>query len=175
MGAAERRPPCRPKTTFLRFTVRLRAGNDRVPLPRQDASMRRLALLLGTVALLALAGTAAAGPRSKPPPFPAMPAGFTHAEINVTIAGVPHTLILDRGRIGLVGPRNMALRESDGTLVVIPLSAQTIVQPAGLHLTISNLRRGMNVDAMRVDEGAAVRIRIRGKLAKLAGRLTATP
>jgi hypothetical protein len=31
----------------------------------------------------------------------------------------------------------------------------------------------MNVDAMRVDEGPAVRIRIRGKVAKLAGRLTA--
>ncbi len=137
--------------------------------------MRRLAVLFGTVALLALAGTAAAGPKSKPPPFPAMPVGFTHAEINITLAGVPHTLILDRGRIVLVGPRNMALRESDGTLVVIPISAQTIVQPPALRFTIYDLRRGLNVDAMRVDEGAAVRIRIRGKVAKLAGRLAAAP
>ena len=135
--------------------------------------MSRRALLVGTVALLALSGTAGAAGGSKPPPFPAMPVGFTHAEINITLAGVPHTLILDRGRIVLVGPRNMALRESDGTLVIVPLSPQTIVQPPALRFTIYDLRRGMNVDAMRIDEGAAVRIRIRGRVAKLAGRLVA--
>jgi hypothetical protein len=130
--------------------------------------MRRLAVLVITVVLAALAVTAVAAAR-KPPPFPPLPAGSTHAEINVKIAGALHTLILDRGRIVLVGPRNMLLRESDGTAVVIPLSPDTIVQPAGY--TIYSLRRGMNVDAMRIDEGAAVRVRIRGKAALKASRL----
>jgi hypothetical protein len=130
--------------------------------------MRRLAVLVGTLTILALAVTAVAAAR-KPPPFPPLPAGSTHAEINVKIAGQLHTLILDRGRIVLVGPRNMLLRESDGTAVVIPLSPDTIVQPAGF--TVYDLRRGMNVDAMRIDEGAAVRVRIRGKAAFKASRL----
>ena len=136
--------------------------------------MLRVAVLWGTIAVLALAGSAAAGGKLKPPAFPPLPAGSTHAEINVTLGGVPHTLILDRGKIALVGPRNMALRESDGTLVVIPIAPTTIVQPPALHLTIHDLRRGMNVDAMRIDEGSAVRIRIRGKVTlKALGRLAA--
>jgi hypothetical protein len=136
--------------------------------------MRRVAIILFAIALLALAGSAAAAGRAKPPPFPPLPAGSTHAEINVTIGGVPHTLILDRGKIAAVGPRNMALRESDGTLVVIPIAPTTIVQPPALHFTIYDLRRGMNVDAMRIDEGSAVRIRLRGKVAlKALGRLAA--
>ena len=130
--------------------------------------MRRLAVLVGTLIFLAVVGSAAAAAR-KPPPFPPLPAGSTHAEINVKIAGQLHTLILDRGRIVLVGPRNMLLREDDGTAVVIPLSPDTIVQPAGL--TIYDLRRGMIVDAMRIDDGAAVRVRVRGKAALRASRL----
>jgi hypothetical protein len=129
--------------------------------------MRRLAVLAGTLILLTLVVTAAAAAR-KPPAFPPLPAGTTHAEINVKIAGALHTLILDRGRITLVGPRNMLLHESDGTNVVVPLSPDTIVQPVGF--TIYGLRRGMNVDAMRIDEGAAVRVRIRGKAALKASR-----
>ena len=123
--------------------------------------MRNLAVLVGTLIVLATATTAGAAGGRKPPPFPPLPAGATHAEINVKIAGALHTLILDRGRIVLVGPRNMLVHESDGTNVVIPLSPDTIVQPAGL--TIFDLRRGMKVDAMRIDDGAAVRVRVRGK------------
>jgi len=130
--------------------------------------MRRLAVIVGTLIMLTLATTAAAAGR-KPPAFPPLPIGTTHAEINVKIAGQLHTLILDRGRIVLVGPRNMLLRESDGTAVVVPLSPDTIVQPA--PFTIYDLRRGMNVDAMRIDEGAAVRVRIRGRAGLKASRL----
>jgi hypothetical protein len=133
--------------------------------------MRKLAVLVGTLIVLATATTAGAAGGRKPPPFPPLPAGATHAEINVKIAGMVHTLILDRGRIVLVGPRNMLLHESDGTNVVVPLSPDTIIQPAGLGLTIFDLRRGMNVDAMRIDDGAAVRVRIRGKAALKASRL----
>ena len=135
--------------------------------------MRRLVVLVGTLTVLALAATAAAAGR-KPPPFPPLPAGSTHAEINVKIAGQLHTLIIDRGRIVLAGPRNMLLHESDGTNVVIPLSPDTIVQPAGF--TIYDLRRGLTVDAMRIDDGAAVRVRVRGKAAlRAASRLAAAP
>jgi hypothetical protein len=137
--------------------------------------MRRSAVIVGTlVVALAVAAGAFAGGRKQPPPFPPLPAGSTHAEINVKIAGELHTLILDRGRIVVAGPRNMLLHENDGTNVVIPLSSDTIVQPG--NFTVYDLRRGMNVDAMRIDEGAAVRVRIRGKASvKAAGRLAAAP
>ena len=54
------------------------------------------ALLSVSIASLALAtaGAAAVGP--------ALPAGWTHAEINFSVNRVPHTLILDRGRVTTV-------------------------------------------------------------------------
>jgi hypothetical protein len=120
--------------------------------------MRKLALLLATLALLSFAAVASA--KRVVPPFPKLPVGFTHAEINVKLGRDLHTLILDRGRIARVTFVQLTLLESDGSRQVIPLSAQTIVQPIFLHLTIADLRRGMLVDTMRVDEGAAVRVRV---------------
>lgn len=128
--------------------------------------MRRLLLHLCAFATLALAATAAgaaAGARGGPPPpqFPPLPGQWTHTTINRRIRGEWHTLILDRGRIVQVGAKKMTLLESDGTSVTIPLDVGTIVQPQGLGLTVFDLRRGMGVDAMRIDGGAAVRVRVR--------------
>jgi hypothetical protein len=122
--------------------------------------MRRLAALTAVLALVVVGGAGAA--RLGPPPFPNLPAGFTHGTFNVKIGKHLHTLILDRGRIAQIAPDglSMTLREGDGTRVVVPLSVQTIVQPPRLHFTIYDLRKGYAVDAMRVDEGAAVRVRI---------------
>ena len=123
--------------------------------------MRRLAALGVTLAFVALAGTAIAA-RLGPPAFPQLPDGFTHATVNVKIGKHLHTLILDRGRIVQLAPdqTEMTLLEADGTRVVVPLSPQTIVMPVRLSLTIYDLRRGLMVDTMRVDQGAAVRVRI---------------
>jgi hypothetical protein len=75
--------------------------------------MRRLAATtFALLTLLVLAGAAAGagGPgrgngNGGVPQFPQVPGNWTHVEINVTIKGTPHTLILDRGRITQVSRR----------------------------------------------------------------------
>jgi len=140
---------------------------------RHSSSMRRLVVVLLTLSLALLSATATAGaarkPKPKPPPFPRLPAGTTHAEINVKIGRVPHTLILDRGRIVQVSLTGMTVLESDGTREQVPLDDQTIVQFRKTRLTTAALRRGMNIDAMRIDDGAAVRVRIRSLPRRLRG------
>lgn len=123
--------------------------------------MRKLAVLIAAVSLLAGAG-AAAGARGGPPQIPRIPGKWSHAEINVTIRKVQHTLIVDRGRIVEVAMTQLTLRESDGTTVVVPLSGETIVTVRGRPASISNLRRRMFATTLRVDGGAAVRVRAAG-------------
>ena len=72
------------------------------------------------------------------------------AEINVKIAGALHTLILDRGRIVLVGPRNMLLHESDGTNVVIQTVTGFGEPPARFaHVTIREIGTNANPHTIR--------------------------
>jgi hypothetical protein len=117
--------------------------------------MRRLAAL---IAVLALAGTTAAA-ADTPPPFPRLPGTWSHAEINVTIHHVQHTLILDRGRIAVATPGQLLIRESGAVFVTVPLSQATIVTIDGVPSTIYNLRRRMQAMTMRIDGGAAVRVK----------------
>jgi hypothetical protein len=119
--------------------------------------MRRLALVL-TVLALAWAGTAFAGGGSKVPPIPRVPGQWTHVEINRKIGKTPHTLILDRGRIVQASATQITIREL-GSPVPIPLSPETLVVIDGLAATPSDLRRKMTVVTMRIDGGAAVRVR----------------
>ena len=120
--------------------------------------MRKLAVLFAALSLLACAGTAA-GAGGAPPQIPRIPGTWSHAEINVTIKRVPHTLIVDRGKIAEITTTQLTLREGAGVNVVIPLSAQTIVMVDGAPATISDLRRRMTATTLRVDGGAAVRVR----------------
>jgi hypothetical protein len=120
--------------------------------------MRKLATLLAALSLLACAGTAA-GAGGAPPQIPRIPGTWSHAEINVTIKRVPHTLIVDRGRIAEITTTQLTLREGAGVSVVIPLSAQTIVMIDGSPATVSDLRRRMTATTLRVDGGPAVRVR----------------
>jgi hypothetical protein len=120
--------------------------------------MRKLAILLAALSLLACAGTAA-GAGGAPPQIPRIPGTWSHAEINVTIKRVPHTLIVDRGRIAEITTTQLTLREGAGVSVVIPLSAQTIVMIDGSPATVSDLRRRMTATTLRVDGGPAVRVR----------------
>jgi hypothetical protein len=120
--------------------------------------MRKLAVLFAALSLLACAGTAA-GAGGAPPQIPRIPGTWSHAEINVTIRRVPHTLIVDRGKIAEITTTQLTLREGAGVNVVIPLSAQTIVMVDGAPATISDLRRRMTATTLRVDGGAAVRVR----------------
>jgi hypothetical protein len=123
--------------------------------------MRKLAALFAALSLLACAG-AAAGAGGGPPQIPRIPGTWSHAEINVTIKRIPHTLIVDRGKIVEITNTQLTLRERDGNTVntvVIPLASQTIITLDGRPAAVSNLRRRMTATTLRVDGGAAVRVR----------------
>ena len=120
--------------------------------------MRKFALLIAVLGTLALSATAAFA--EKTPPFPNIPGNWSHAEINVTINGEPHTLILDRGRIVQVSATQVTLFERTGARVVVPMNAQTTVRIYGYPATIYMLRRLMFTWTMRIDGGPAVRIRV---------------
>jgi hypothetical protein len=120
--------------------------------------MRRLAVLLASLSLLAFAG-AAAGGGGAPPQIPRIPGTWSHAEINVRIKKQPHTLILDRGRVLQVTTSQITLREGAGGDTVIPVSAETLVTVDGRRASITGLRRRMFATTMRIDGGDAVRVR----------------
>ena len=122
------------------------------------------ALLSIAIASLALAGAAAGGP--------ALPVGWTHAEINFSVNRVPHTLILDRGRVTTVSESSMTLREQDGSSVQVALAADTQVIVDGTPGQLSDIRRGVVAVAQRIDGGSArqVRVHVPARLARLARR-----
>lgn len=122
--------------------------------------MRRLATTFAVLVSLALAGGALAARGGSIPAWPRLPGTWSHAEINVSIKRTPHTLILDRGRIVQVSATQVTLRESDGTTVIVPLSPSTIVAIGGVPSTTFDLRKRMNAQTMRIDGGAAVRLRV---------------
>jgi len=119
--------------------------------------VRRLALICSALSL-AFAGTAVAASGGRVPPIPRVPGQWSHVEINLKIRRVPHTLILDRGRIVQASATSITVREL-GSSVVIPLNAQTLVVIDGLAAAPTDLRRRMSVVTMRIDGGAAVRVR----------------
>jgi hypothetical protein len=122
--------------------------------------MRKLLVLAAVLSLVFATGAAArvVGP-AKPPQFPSLPGNWSHAEINVKIKRVPHTLILDRGRIAQASPTQLKLRESDGNIVTIPLAPSTILTYRGaLRRRMPALRRGFYVETMVIDAGPAVRV-----------------
>jgi hypothetical protein len=121
--------------------------------------MRKFAVLLATLSLLLCAGTAAGKGGPPPPQIPSIPGTWWHVELNVTIKKVPHTLIVDRGKITEITTTQLTLRERNGSTVVIPLTAQTIVTIDNRRAAISNLRRRMTATTLLVDGGAAVRVR----------------
>jgi hypothetical protein len=119
--------------------------------------MRRLAVLFAVFSLLACAAAAGAG--GGPPQIPRIPGTWSHAEINVTIRKVPHTLIVDRGKIAEITNTQLILREGAGVMQTIPLNGQTIITLDRSPAAVSNLRRRMTATTLRVDGGAAVRVR----------------
>jgi hypothetical protein len=142
----------------LRFTSALPTRNDRVTQSGDSQTMRKLAALFAILSLLACAGVAA-GAGGAPPQIPRIPGTWSHAEINVTIRKVPHTLIVDRGKIAEITATSLTLREGAGITQVIPLNPQTIVMLNRKRAMISDLRRRMTATTLRVDGGAAVRVR----------------
>ncbi len=121
--------------------------------------MRKLATMVVVLSLLAFAASAVAATRTAIPPFPHLTGCWSHAEINVKIKKIPHTLILDRGRIVQVSRTQVTLRECDNTTAVVPLSQSTLVVVQGVPSTVFGLSKRMNAQTMRIDGGPAVRLR----------------
>ena len=121
--------------------------------------MRMIAATIAACFLMAFAGAALAGAAGGVPPFPRLPGAWYHVTINQTIKRTPHTLILDRGRIVQANSFQLTLRERDGSMVVVPLSQATIVVVDGVPATVFDLRKRMDAQTMRIDGGAAVRVR----------------
>ena len=127
--------------------------------------MRRfLAILIAT--LVVSGGGVAAGAPGKgkgatpPPPFPTIVGVWSHDERNVLIKGKWHTMILDHGRIVKSSASQLTLREPDGTMATILLAPKTRVAPLRLAETPPAFRRGLWAITMRIDDGAAVRVRL---------------
>jgi hypothetical protein len=122
--------------------------------------MRRLAAIVSTLFILGSAGVAAGSGSVPPPPqIPRVPGSWSHVDMNVTLRHKPHTLSLDRGRILQVTTTQITLREGAGVNAVVPINAQTLVTVDGARATIGDLRRRMSATTMRIDDGAAVRVR----------------
>jgi hypothetical protein len=115
--------------------------------------------------LLALAAPAVAAPPPKralvkTPGFPPLPAGWSHADVNVTIDGQSHTLSLDRGVVTRVTPTDLRIRERDNTTTDVALTRTTIVVLVGKHgKPADQIVVGMVAWTLRVDGGPAVRVR----------------
>src|SRR5262245_4549781 len=78
------------------------------------------------------------------------PAGWSHAEINVTQGGVSHTLIYDRGRVQQVTPTALVLRELDNSVVTIEVSPQTVVKVNGRPATLAQVKKRFQATTLRV-------------------------
>jgi len=89
-----------------------------------------------------------------------LPPGWTHAEINYSVNHVPHTLILDRGRVIAVSATSLTLREQDGSTVQIAFSSTTQVTVNGQPGQLSNIRRRATATTQRIDGGPATLIRL---------------
>ena len=149
-----------------RFTFPLHEPDGRLTPSGDDLGVWK-ALFSVSIASLALAAAGAAAGGG-----PALPAGWTHAEINFSVNRVPHTLILDRGRVATVSASSMTLREQDGSSVQVALAADTQVIVDGTPGQLSDIRRGVVAVAQRIDGGSArqVRVHVPPRLARLTRR-----
>jgi hypothetical protein len=122
----------------------------------------RFAAALALLSGLMLVSGGAAAPGVAPP----LPAGWSHAEINVTIKGVAHTLIYDRGRVIAVAVGSLTLKERDGIVVTIAVAPDAIVTLNKRRVALTDLRVGATALALRVDGGAAKRVEAVGRLGR---------
>ena len=100
-----------------------------------------------------------------------LPSGWTHAEINVTLGGSPHTLVLNNGRVQAASPTSLTLREADGSVAVVPVSTSTQVIVNGQPSQITNVVVGADAVTMQVDGSPAQRVQANVPQSLLANAL----
>lgn len=92
-------------------------------------------------------------------PTAGLPAGWSHAQINVTgPRGQPHTLIYDRGRVQSVTPTSVTLRERDGSIVTVQVAPNAVVVVDGRPGTLSQILPRFWVRTLGVDGLPARRV-----------------
>ena len=131
---------------------------------------RTLLAAVATAAALAASASAAGGPFG---PVSSLPAGWSHAQINVVIRKQPHTLTYDRGRVVSVTPTLLILRERDGSMAQISVSPSTQVTIAGRPASLAQIRRNELAIAVSIDGNPASAVRVTippGLAARLARR-----
>ena len=101
-----------------------------------------------------------------------LPAGWTHAEINYSVNRVPHTLVLDRGKVTAVSPSSLTIHEADGSSVQVALAPDTQIVVDGRPGQVTEIRRGATAVTQRIDGGAArlVNVHVPARLARLTRR-----
>jgi hypothetical protein len=118
----------------------------------------RRSLTLGLVAVASLvAATSASAIRA----VPKLPAGWSHAEINVIIKHKPHTLIYDRGRVLSVTAASLTVREQDGSTVTIDVSPDSRVTIGGRPASLSQVIPREIATTVRVDGGPASKVTVK--------------
>lgn len=143
-----------------RFTFALHETDHHLTAGRHDLVVWKI-LLATSLAALAFAAPGSAAD---------LPAGWTHAEINYSVNRVPHTLVLDRGRVTAVSPSTLTIHEADGSSVQVALAPDTQIVVDGRPGQLSDIRRGVTAVAQRIDGGAArlVRVHVPPRLLRLA-------
>jgi len=122
---------------------------------------------LGLATSILAAGALAAGAAAiKLPPPPSLPAGWSHASINVVVRHVPHTFTYDRGRVAAVSPTSLTLREPDGSVVTIAIDSSTIVRLGGREANISEVRRLDMATTVTVDGGPAALVKVQPRIGR---------
>ena|SRR5690348_15684785 len=78
--------------------------------------------------------------------------------------GTTEDILLDRGVTTAVAPDSITLREADGKVEPIPVTAGTVVTGLRRFTSVSTLRRNLRVLVMRPANGAATLIRVEARV-----------
>jgi hypothetical protein len=115
--------------------------------------------VLATVAVAALVFATAAS-AAQIPRTPKLPAGWSHAAINIVIRRQPHTLTYDRGRVQAVTSSSLTIREQDGSVWTIDVAPNANVTINGRQAPLSQVRKQEIAVTVAVDGGPAVSVKV---------------
>jgi hypothetical protein len=88
-----------------------------------------------------------------------LPAGWSHAEVNVTGKnGRAHTRIYDRGRVLSVGPLSLTLKERDGQIVTIQVAPNAVIRINGRLGTLSQIAPRDQAQTLGLDGRPATQV-----------------
>jgi hypothetical protein len=118
--------------------------------------MSRLRIFIAVTA--AVLCTAASATAADPTAF--LPAGWSHAQINVTGKnGRTHTLIFDRGRVLANNGSSLTLREQDGSVLTIQVAPNAVVRVNGRAGSLSQIAPGFHALTRGTDGRPALLVR----------------